>query len=128
MTASSMAEQRAVNSKVPGSSPGRSAEGKGGMRQTKKSSQLYVELTEGIREVGGVPCESVPDAFFVDFGDPNSHQKGKLARKLCAECPLTLLCLEYALEANEHEGTWGGLTGTQRAGLKKNRMTNARVH
>jgi WhiB family redox-sensing transcriptional regulator len=89
---------------------------------------MYIELTSQIVSLGGVPCESVPDAFFIDQGDANSVQKGKLARKLCSECPVRLLCLEYALESNEDEGMWGGLSSPERFKLRKRRVASEGVY
>ena len=89
---------------------------------------MYMEMTSKIVSLGGVPCESVPDAFFIDRGDANSVQKGKLAKKLCSECPISLLCLEYALESNEDEGTWGGLSSSERLKLRKGRMVSEKVY
>jgi hypothetical protein len=93
-----MAEQGAVNSKVPGSNPGWSAEGDK-MHSTRRSVNLYKELTARIVEEGNVPCEQAPDMFFIDKDDHMGPEKIRVAKDLCALCPLSTLCLEYALEA-----------------------------
>jgi WhiB family transcriptional regulator, redox-sensing transcriptional regulator len=127
MTTSSMAEQRAVNSKVPGSSPGWSAEGEV-MQQTRKSENLYKELTAQIVEEGSVPCQEAPDLFFLDKGDPIGPDKMRMSKQLCGSCPVRFLCLEYALEANEYDGIWGGLTRNERQSLKRSRIKRERVY
>ena len=95
------------------------------MAQTRKSVALYKELLAQIDEEGSVPCQGAPDLFFIEKKDKIGPEKIRLSKKLCSTCPLKLLCLEYALEAKEHEGIWGGLTGNERTALKKRRNANA---
>jgi len=66
------------------------------MAQAEKE---YVALVRGIQENGGVG----------------------MSKALCAECPVNLLCLEYALESNEDEGIWGGLTNSERKAIRRRR-------
>jgi WhiB family transcriptional regulator, redox-sensing transcriptional regulator len=40
------------------------------------------------------------------------------AKQICASCPLTFQCLEYALK-NVEIGIWGGTTESQRESLRK---------
>lgn len=40
------------------------------------------------------------------------------AKQICSTCPLSLQCLEYALN-NYQIGVWGGTTESQREGLRK---------
>ncbi len=42
------------------------------------------------------------------------------AKQVCASCPLSLQCLEYALR-NTEIGIWGGTTESQRESLRKRR-------
>ena len=39
------------------------------------------------------------------------------AKAICAECPVTTECLEYALEIREPLGIWGGLNEFERGSL-----------
>jgi WhiB family redox-sensing transcriptional regulator len=41
------------------------------------------------------------------------------ARAICARCPVHDLCLEYALDAGEPHGIWGGLNELQRRRLSR---------
>jgi hypothetical protein len=50
-----------------------------------------------------------PEAFFVDKGGSVRPSK-----KVCAACPVTADCLEYALGNRDEFGVWGGTTGRQR--------------
>jgi WhiB family redox-sensing transcriptional regulator len=98
------------------------------MRTTKQSEHLYKELTAQIVEEGSVPCQEAPEAFFLDKGDRQGPEKIRMSKLLCSGCSVRLLCLEYALEAGEEDGIWGGLTRNERNSLKRNGITNARVY
>lgn len=37
----------------------------------------------------------------------------------CRACPLRVMCLEYALTAEEPAGVWGGLTAKERSSLRR---------
>jgi WhiB family transcriptional regulator, redox-sensing transcriptional regulator len=52
-----------------------------------------------------------PSIFFPSHGDP-----GIRARRVCADCPVQMDCLEYAIAADEW-GIWGGLDRDQRRAL-----------
>ncbi len=52
------------------------------------------------------------DTFFPATKDETDH-----ALSICATCPVQLECLEYALEARERYGVWGGMTEKQRRRL-----------
>jgi len=66
--------------------------------------------------------------FFLDKGDPIGPDKIRMSKQACGSCPVKFICLEYALEAGEEDGIWGGLTRNERNSLKRNRITNARVY
>ena len=82
-----------------------------------EAEQLYIELTDAIRDNGGVRCQELPDAFFIEEQDPNQPQKIKIAKQVCGECPVANLCLEYAVVSKEQHGIWGGLTKLERRKL-----------
>ncbi len=56
-----------------------------------------------------------PDLFFPSRGDP-----GTRAKQICANCPVRLDCLKYAIEADEF-GIWGGLDQQERRNLLRKR-------
>jgi WhiB family redox-sensing transcriptional regulator len=37
------------------------------------------------------------------------------AKAICARCPVRLHCLAFALSTNQEDGTWGGLTPSERS-------------
>jgi WhiB family redox-sensing transcriptional regulator len=49
----------------------------------------------------------------------------KAAKKVCSNCPLTIKCLEYALNNGPIQGVWGGLTEKERYNLVRNKRMKA---
>lgn len=82
-------------------------------------TDTYMDLIRAIDANGGVACQEVPDAFFIELGDGNCGYKTRVAKNLCEECPVKFECLQYALESNEQEGIWGGLTPAERRRLRR---------
>lgn len=71
------------------------------------------DLDQAIQDEGGVvPCQNYPDAFFP--WDDERNNPYTLARQLCQECPIRLICLSYAIDNNEQEGVWGGMSPYER--------------
>jgi WhiB family redox-sensing transcriptional regulator len=50
-----------------------------------------------------------PEIFF-----PEAGSNGLDAKKVCARCPVSEECLEYALYHSIDDGVWGGLAVVQR--------------
>jgi WhiB family redox-sensing transcriptional regulator len=48
---------------------------------------------------------------------PMTREESQRALAICSTCPVQLECLEYALEARERYGIWGGKTEKQRRQL-----------
>lgn len=61
-----------------------------------------------------------PDVFFPERGDRGQRPAAE-ARRLCASCPVRVECLDYAIQAKERWGIWGGLTATE---LRRARKLN----
>jgi WhiB family transcriptional regulator, redox-sensing transcriptional regulator len=57
-----------------------------------------------------------PEAFF-----PSDGVGVDRARKICASCPVTMQCLEYALEHRIEHGVWGGCSERERRRILKRR-------
>lgn len=68
----------------------------------------------------GACASSDPDLFFPTYG-----QASTAAKRLCQECPVRSECLEYALEAPEKSGIWGGLDEAERKSLARRRQRAA---
>jgi len=57
-----------------------------------------------------LPFEEADKIFFVASGRP---RKKPLYEEFCSSCPIINFCLSYAI-VHDEEGTWGGMTKTQR--------------
>jgi len=60
-----------------------------------------------------------------DFYPDNDEDPGDEAKAICATCPVTEACLEYALVHSEKLGVWGGYTARERRRLvRQKKRTN----
>jgi WhiB family redox-sensing transcriptional regulator len=66
----------------------------------------------------GLCAQTDPELFFPEKG---GSTKG--AKKICAQCEVKNICLQYAVETGQ-SGIWGGMSDQERRKLKKSR-TNA---
>lgn len=57
-----------------------------------------------------------PSAFF-----PSDGVGVDAAKKICGECAVKSLCLEYALENRNDHGVWGGTSERERKRILKRR-------
>ncbi len=57
-----------------------------------------------------------PDTFF-----PSDGLGVQVAQRICAECPVTEECLEYALVNRIDHGVWGGRSERERRRLQRRR-------
>ena len=60
-----------------------------------------------------VCMETDPELFF-----PETWVEAREAKKLCSTCPVRTACLVYAVETNQQDGIWGGLTLDERRRLR----------
>jgi WhiB family transcriptional regulator, redox-sensing transcriptional regulator len=62
-------------------------------------------------------CAQVdPDLFFPAHA---SSGVNRLAKRICAGCPVRGECAEYAVKHDEGFGVWGGMTERERRRLKR---------
>ena len=59
-------------------------------------------------------AQTDPELFFPEHGASSAP-----AKKICAECPVTWSCLQYALDNNIRIGIYGGMTAAQRRALRR---------
>lgn len=59
-------------------------------------------------------AEVATDLFF-----PEKGSSPRPAQRICAECPVRIRCLRYALDHDEQHGVWGGLSAAERAKLRR---------
>ena len=55
-----------------------------------------------------------PETFFPEKGGSTRE-----AKRICVQCDVRDLCLDYALENDERFGIWGGLSERERRKLKR---------
>lgn len=68
-------------------------------------------------------CDGLPtDSFF-----PKDSVGVDAARKVCDNCPVKQVCLEYALENKIEYGVWGGTSERQRRVILKQRRMNPKA-
>ena len=63
-------------------------------------------------------CAGYPNDLFFPIGDVNEGTIEK-AKAICAVCPVTDDCLQYALETNQRNGIWAGTTEEERRSLRR---------
>jgi WhiB family redox-sensing transcriptional regulator len=85
----------------------------------KTAEQIYMQLANAIEAAEDIPpCQTTdPEIWFSDDQE-GSGTHYKLAKKLCGECPVQNLCLEFALSSEEQFGVWGGLTPRERRAMR----------
>jgi WhiB family redox-sensing transcriptional regulator len=66
-------------------------------------------------------CAEEPPAMFF----PSDGVGVEIARRLCADCRVKELCLEYALEQRIDHGVWGGTSERERRRILKRRRQEA---
>jgi len=82
---------------------------------------LMTALNDALETAGEVPCQSAPDLFFADTTDGAARAFHGHAKTMCGTCPVRGLCLEYAVEAREEYGVWGGTSPMDRRLIRRNR-------
>lgn len=83
------------------------------------ASDAYLELMAGIRNNDGVECAQFPDIFFPVDWELGTQSNNLLAKQICERCPVKMLCLEYAMLAEDEAGTWGGYTALERKQMRQ---------
>ena len=86
---------------------------------SRQLERKYIELQHAITENGGVQCSQLPECFFPE-DEPDVYLRKKLiavAKEVCNDCPVRVLCADYALAAHM-VGIWGGTTTEERQRLR----------
>jgi WhiB family redox-sensing transcriptional regulator len=63
-------------------------------------------------------CANYPHALFFPAPDAPAREIER-AKAICSVCPVSEVCLEYALETNQRSGIWGGTTEAERRSLRR---------
>jgi WhiB family redox-sensing transcriptional regulator len=60
-----------------------------------------------------------------DIFYPDDDDEALEAKSVCAECGVRVACLEFALQAREKAGVWGGATERERRRMIRQRRRSA---
>ena len=63
-----------------------------------------------------------PSIFF-----PSDGLGVQVAQEICAQCPVSTMCLEYALAERVDHGVWGGASERERRRILRRRRLTLRV-
>jgi hypothetical protein len=87
---------------------------------SRQIERKYIELQHAITQNDGVECSQLPDVFFPEDSPDFAERKMmvRVAKEICADCPVRLRCFDYALSAGM-VGIWGGTTSEERATLRQ---------
>ena len=66
-------------------------------------------------------CSALPPTMFF----PSDGVGVDRARKICTDCPVTEMCLDYALDQRIEHGVWGGCSERERRRILKRRRTGS---
>ena len=71
---------------------------------------------------GHAACRDTETAFFFPNGETGEALvQAEAAKAVCADCPVRLECLEFAMVTNQPYGIFGGLTESERKLLRRRR-------
>ena len=69
---------------------------------------------------GGAICRDTdPDLFFPVGTTGYALVQIDRAKQVCGECPVSVDCLQYALDTNQDSGIWGGLSEEERRTMRR---------
>lgn len=68
-------------------------------------------------------CREVPPSIFF----PSDGIGVQEAQRICADCPVSETCLEYALANRIDHGVWGGRSERERRRILRRRRTAAQT-
>jgi WhiB family redox-sensing transcriptional regulator len=69
-----------------------------------------------------------PDLFFPVGTTGQALVQIERAKQVCAQCPVSQDCLDFALETNQDSGIWGGTSEEERRKLRREYVARQRGH
>jgi WhiB family transcriptional regulator, redox-sensing transcriptional regulator len=71
-------------------------------------------------------CAGIDTAlFFPEEESEHLDRQSADAKSVCADCPVKMACLEFALRTNQPDGIWGGMNETERRRERRRRRRSA---
>jgi WhiB family transcriptional regulator, redox-sensing transcriptional regulator len=98
----------------------------GPMSQVRRQSAVLPRPNWGWQDAAACREEDLI-LFFGPDGErqPEREIRERKAKAVCADCPVRVECLNYALSRPEKYGVWGGLNEEERAAERRRRMRRA---
>ena len=96
-------------------------------RRARRNPPRHTALRVAPLVLDGAACKGADlDLFFGPFAEfvSSRQQREAKATAICAGCPVKAECLEYALDAREVYGVWGGMTEDERRALLRRRRAS----
>lgn len=84
----------------------------------QKGGAFKLEWNKEISEQAG--CRGLDTELFYPDRDVFTRDEERMFARMCVECPVMLMCLEWGL-AHERYGIWGGTTPVMRQRERKRR-------
>ena len=74
-------------------------------------------------------CRSTDPALFFPVGTTGAAlDQIAAAKSVCIQCAARAECLEFALETNQDNGVWGGLSEEERRQIRRQRKAARRAY
>jgi WhiB family redox-sensing transcriptional regulator len=68
-----------------------------------------------------------PELFFPLGSSGDAAVQIKLAKAICATCPVRVTCREFAIETRQDYGVWGGKSEEERESIRRSRKRAERA-
>ncbi len=68
-----------------------------------------------------------PDLFFPVGTTGHALAQIARAKEVCAECPVNVACLDFALETNQDSGIWGGTSEEERRVVRRAQVARSKA-
>ncbi|MEU5844369.1 WhiB family transcriptional regulator [Rhodococcus sp. NPDC047139] len=75
-------------------------------------------------------CRLIDPSIFFPSDDESRGTRQRrewMAKQICTSCPVRIPCRDYALEARERHGIWGGTSESDRRRERPSRARNERL-
>jgi WhiB family redox-sensing transcriptional regulator len=110
-------EERRVNERDESRWPSRWGAGQETVRLPSLSATVLPENEEWRRDAACGGEET--DLFFPVGSGPDALEQTDEAKAVCARCPVSTDCLSFALDTDQSDGVWGGLSEDERRAVKR---------